>query len=315
MSLLVTGSVGIDSVTTPAGSASNVIGGSAIYFSWAAAAFSKVRLVAVVGEDFPADFEKAFAHPNIDIAGLERRKGSKTFKWTGTYDPTMNEATTVAVDLNVLIEAGPKVPEGFQDSEVVFLAATHPHLQLDLLSQVKTPKLVIADTRDLWIKQFHAESLAAYKQFDGMVLNDLEARLLTNKVNLVAALDDLRAMLKPSGPKIVILKKGEHGCLVSADLPTRAGAKKGKQSIFALPAFPTGRVVDPTGAGDSFAGGLLGYMAAAQQYDLKTLKNAIAAGTVMASFTIEDFSLGRISTVTPEEIAARREAYRKMLSL
>ena len=173
MSLLVTGSVGIDTVTTPHGTASNVIGGSAIYFSWAAAAFSKVRLVAVVGEDFPKDFEAAFAHPNIDIGGLERRKGSKTFKWTGTYDPTMNEATTLAVDLNVLIEAGPKVPAAFKDSKVVFLAATHPHLQLDLLSQVAAPKLVIADTRDLWIKQFHAESLAAFKQFDGIVLNDL----------------------------------------------------------------------------------------------------------------------------------------------
>src|SRR5215831_14710093 len=171
MSLLVTGSIGIDSVSTSAGSADHVVGGSAVYFSWAAAAFTKVRLVAVVGEDFPREFEAAFAHPNIDIAGLERRKGSKTFRWKGTYDATMNEATTLEVDLNVLIEAPPRVPDSFRDSAVVFLAATHPNLQLDLLGQVKGPegkgpRLSIADTRDLWIKQFHAESLTAYKQFD-----------------------------------------------------------------------------------------------------------------------------------------------------
>lgn len=304
MSLLVTGSIGIDSVTTPHGSADNVIGGSAIYFSWAAARFTQVRLVAVVGEDFPSSFEKAFAHPNIDTAGLERRKGSKTFKWTGTYDPTMNEATTVAVDLNVLIEAGPKVPAQYQDSKVVFLAATHPHLQLDLLGQVKSPKLSIADTRDLWIKQYHAESLAAYARFDGIVLNDLEARLLTGKVNLVAALRDLQKMVKASGPRIVILKKGEHGCLVAMG-----------EDMFALPAYPTPHVIDPTGAGDSFAGGLLGYLASQDKYDLATLKNAIAAGTIMASFTIEDFSLGRISTVEEGEIRQRMAQYRQMLQL
>jgi sugar/nucleoside kinase (ribokinase family) len=304
MSLLVTGSIGIDYVSTPAGKADHVVGGSAVYFSWAAAAYSKVRLVAVVGEDFPKEFEYAFGHPNIDISGLERRKGSKTFRWKGTYDPTMNEATTLEVDLNVLIEAPPKVPAGFKDSKVVFLAATHPSLQLDLLSQVNSPRLSIADTRDLWIKQYHAESLAAFKQFDGIVLNDLEARLLTKKINLVEALRDLQKMVKPTGPRIVLLKKGEHGCIASFG-----------EHVFSLPAYPTDRVVDPTGAGDSFAGGLLGYLASKDNYDLGTLKNAIAAGTVMASFTIEDFSLNRICKVSKEEIQKRHEDYRKMLAL
>ncbi|MCL2648100.1 MAG: PfkB family carbohydrate kinase [Phycisphaerales bacterium] len=312
MSLLVTGSLGIDSVITPAGKADHVLGGSAIYFSWAAAAFTKVRLVAVVGDDFPQEFEAAFANPNIDTTGLERRKGSKTFRWKGTYDPTMNEATTLEVDLNVLIEAPPKVPAAFKDSKIVFLAATHPNLQLDLLSQVTGgergggggPKLSIADTRDLWIKQCYAESLAAYKHFDGIVLNDLEARLLTKKTNLVEALHDLQKMLKPTGPRIVLLKKGEHGCLAAIGNDT-----------FSLPAYPTARVIDPTGAGDSFAGGLFGYLAAKDQYDLSILKNAIAAGTVMASFTIEDFSLNRLCKVTPEEIHARHTAYKKMLTL
>ncbi len=289
--------------------ADHVIGGSAVYFAWAAAAFSKVRLVAVVGEDFPKEFEVAFGHSNIDIAGLERRKGSKTFRWKGTYDPTMNEATTLEVDLNVLVEAPPRVPEGFKDSKVVFLAATHPNLQLDLLSQVKGPRgngplLTIADTRDLWIKQFHAESLAAFKQFDGIVLNDLEARLLTNKLNLVAAVRELQGMVKQNGPRIVLLKKGEHGCLAAIG-----------EELLALPAYPTGKLTDPTGAGDSFAGGLLGYLAAKDTYDREALKHAIAAGTVMASFTIEDFSLNRLVKATPAEIQTRMKEYRRMLAL
>ncbi len=216
----------------------------------------------------------------------------------------MNEATTLEVDLNVLIEAPPKLPSKFADSKVVFLAATHPNLQLDLLGQVKSPRLSIADTRDLWIKQFHAESMHAFQQFDGIVLNDLEARLLTKKLNLVEALRDLQKLVKQSGPKIVLLKKGEHGCIAAIG-----------DDIFSLPAFPTPKVVDPTGAGDSFAGGLLGYLASKDVYDLQTLKNAIAAGTVMASFTIEDFSLNRICKVSKDEVTQRLCAYKKMLTL
>jgi sugar/nucleoside kinase (ribokinase family) len=304
MSLLVTGSIGIDYVSTPAGKADHVIGGSAVYFAWAAAAFTKVRLVAVVGEDFPSEFERAFANPNIDTTGLERRKGSKTFRWTGTYDPTMNEATTLAVDLNVLVETPPRVPEVFRDSKVVFLAATHPNLQLDLLGQVTAPRLSIADTRDLWIKQYHKESLAAFRHFDGLVLNDLEARLLTKKHNLVAAVRDLQNMVNPTGPRIVLLKKGEHGCLAGIG-----------EDLFALPAYPTANLVDPTGAGDSFAGGLLGYLASRDTYDVSTLKNAIAAGTIMASFTIEDFSLNGLCRATAADIAARVQSYQRMLAL
>jgi sugar/nucleoside kinase (ribokinase family) len=165
-------------------------------------------------------------------------------------------------------------------------------------------RLSIADTRDLWIKQFHTESLAAFRHFDGIVLNDLEARLLTNKVNLVAALRDLQALVKPTGPRIVLLKKGEHGCLAAIG-----------DHVFSLPSYPTAKVVDPTGAGDSFAGGLLGYLASKDTYDVQTLKNAIAAGTVMASFTIEDFSLGRIAKVSKAEVEQRLGEYRKMLAL
>ncbi len=303
MSLLVTGSIGIDNVSTPHGAVRDVLGGSAVYSSWAAAAFCKVRLVAVVGEDFPPRFRHALIHPNIDTRGLERRAGSKTFRWSGRYDATMNEATTTAVDLNVLAEKTPKVPDAFTDSKVVFLAATHPLLQMDLLSQVKRPKLVVADTRDLWIRNYTKELLRSLKNVDGLVLNDLEARLLTGKTNLVAALEQIRRLLKPSGPRLVVLKKGEHGCLAAFG-----------QSFFPMPAFPTTEVIDPTGAGDSFAGGLLGYLAGRPRWNPAAFKQAVVAGTIMASFTIEAFSLAGLRRADFRGIGRRVMTFRKMLT-
>ncbi len=304
MGLLVTGSIGIDDVVTPHGAARHVIGGSALYFAWAAANFSDVRLVGVVGQDFPRELESVFDHPRINTAGLERRAGSKTFRWAGTYDPTMNEATTTQVDLNVLGEAGPKVPTAFADSRIVFLAATHPGLQEQLLAQIKSPELVVADTRDLWIRQFHKELIDALKHFDGLVLNDGEARLLTNQMNLVEAIGLLQRLLRPAGPRMVIIKKGEHGCLAGWG-----------EEIFAMPAFPARRVIDPTGAGDSFAGGLLGYLNGQKQLTVDALKNAVIAGTVMASFTIEEFSLAGLRAATPEKAGGRIAAYKKMIAI
>lgn len=304
MSLLVTGSIGIDSVTTPFGQVNDAIGGSAIYFSRAAAHFGKVRLVGVVGDDFPRKFEKAFQHKNIDIAGLERRAGSKTFRWSGSYDTTMNEATTTAVDLNVLAESAPKIPARYSDSRVVFLAATHPALQMELVSQVKKPMLVVADTRDLWIKNYHKELIASLKKLDGVVLNDLEARLLVGTVNLVACVEKIRRLLRPSGPRLVVVKKGEHGCLAATG------------SLFLpMPAFPSARVVDPTGAGDSFAGGMLGYLARKPKFTDAEFKRAIIAGTIMASFTIEGFSTAGIHRATAGSVAARTCAFEKMLKI
>ncbi len=303
MSLLVTGSIGIDSVSTPHGDVAEVLGGSAVYFSWAAAAFCTVRLVGVVGEDFPAKFSKAFKHPRIDAAGLEKRQGSKTFRWSGRYDATMNEATTTAVDLNVLAERAPAVPKAFADSKVVFLAATHPGLQMELLGQVKKPKLVISDTRDLWIRNYRDELIKSLKNIDGIVLNDAEARLLTGEVNLVKALTIIRKLIRKNGPQVVIVKKGEHGCLVAHG-----------PDIFAMPAFPTHNVLDPTGAGDSFAGGLLGYLTGKGKFDVGTFKQAVAAGTVMASFTIESFSLKGLQNAHKGKVAARLAHFRKMLT-
>ncbi len=303
MSLLVTGSVGIDTVTTPHGTVNDVIGGSAVYFSWAAAAFGGVRLVAVVGDDFPKKMEHAFKHPRIDIRGLERRAGSRTFRWAGRYDATMNEATTTAVEINVLGEKAPVVPAAFTDSNVVFLAATHPALQMELLGQVKKPKLVVSDTRDLWIKNYTAEFLKSLKKIDGLVLNDLEARLITGEVNLVKSLGQIRKLLKSSGPRMVVLKKGEHGCLAAWG-----------DSLWAMPAFPTEKVIDPTGAGDSFAGGMLGWMAAADKYNPLVFKQSIAAGTVVASFTIQAFSMGGLKKADKAAINGRLKAYKRMLT-
>jgi sugar/nucleoside kinase (ribokinase family) len=304
MSLLVTGSIGIDNVTTPFGEVHDVIGGSAVYFSRAAAHFGKVRLVGVVGDDFPRKFEQAFKHKNIDIAGLERRAGSKTFRWSGSYDPTMNEATTTAVDLNVLAEAAPKIPLRYADSRVVFLAATHPTLQMELLAQIKKPSLVVADTRDLWIKNYHKELLASLKKIDGIVLNDLEARLLAGTVNLVACVEKIRRLLKPSGPRMVVLKKGEHGSLAATG-----------SLFFPVPAFPSAKVVDPTGAGDSFAGGMLGYLARKPTFTDRDFKHAILAGTIMASFTIEGFSIAGINRATASAVAARTREFTRMLKV
>jgi cytidine kinase len=303
MSLLVTGSIGIDTVTTPFGTRENILGGSAIYFSWAAAHFCKVCLVGVVGEDFPSHFDSVFIHPNIDIRGLERRKGSKTFRWSGRYDQTMNEATTTAVDLNVLIEKSPIIPPAYAHSKVVFLAATHPDLQLELLSQVHKPRLVVADTRDLWIRNHHDLLIRGLKKFDGLVLNDFEARLLTEKTNLVTALQQIRKLLKPGGPRMVVVKKGEHGCLAAYG-----------NTLFAMPAFPTENVIDPTGAGDSFAGGMLGYMTAQKRYSPAVFKQAVAAGTIMASFTIEAFSLEGLRRASRSKVLSRFKAFRKMVA-
>ncbi len=304
MSLLVTGSIGIDNVTTPFGQVNDVIGGSAIYFSRAAAHFGKVRLVGVVGEDFPRKFENAFKHKNIDSAGLERRVGSKTFRWSGSYDTTMNEATTTAVDLNVLAESAPKIPSKYADSRVVFLAATHPTLQMELVGQVKKPLLIVADTRDLWIKNYHKELIASLRRIDGIVLNDLEARLLAGTVNLVACLEKIRRLLRPSGPRMVVLKKGEHGCLAATG-----------SAFFPMPAFPSSKVIDPTGAGDSFAGGMLGYLARKTKHTDADFKRAVMAGTIMASFTIEGFSTAGINRATTAAVTARIRAFEKMLKI
>jgi cytidine kinase len=298
MSLLVTGSIGIDTVSSPYGRAEAVLGGSAVYFSYAASFFVPVRLVGVVGADFPEQYRKVLEKRPIDLAGLEVRRGSQTFRWTGRFEGAMNEAETVEVDLNVLAERGPKVPESFADSQFVFLANTHPTLQRELLSQVRSPRLVICDTMNLWITTERESLLETLRVVHGVIVNDAEARMLTGKMNLIEAGEEIIKL----GPKFVMIKKGEHGAvLLTAD------------HAAAVPAFPAKTVHDPTGAGDTFAGGVMGHLVSEGKTDVATLRQALVRGTVMASFTIEDFSLRRLEKLSGVEIEDRVGQYVRML--
>jgi cytidine kinase len=299
MSLLVTGSIGIDAVDTPFGKRQDLIGGSAVYFAYAASFFTPVRLVGVVGDDCPQGLLSVLDGRDVDQSGVERRKGSKTFRWHGSYLKNMNEAVTVAVDLNVLAERTPSIPPHFRDSRHVFLANTHPRLQQEMARSLGSPRLIVADTMNLWIETERQELAKLLPMIHGLVLNDGEARLLTQKQNLIAAARDVLAM----GPKFVIIKKGEHGCLMVSEKDT-----------FVLPAYPADRVVDPTGAGDSFAGGMMGYLATQGNYTPSSLKRALAFGTVVASFTIADFSLDGLKAATREAIDQRWQEFKQSMS-
>lgn len=294
MPLIVTGSIGIDTVITPTARGEAILGGSCIYFSAAASFFGPVRVVGAVGEDFPEHHMKVFEHFKIDTAGLERRSGSKTFRWTGRYHQNMNDRDTLEVQQNVLAEPLPPVPESFQDSRFVFLANTHPSAQLQLLENFAGAALVVADTMDLWINTALPELEQLLAKIDGLVLNDSEARMLTGETNMVAASRRIVQM----GPKFVVIKKGEHGCLLNHT-----------DGLGVLHAFPAANVVDPTGAGDSFAGGMMGYLAATDRIDLASIKRALAYGTIVASFTIESFSLERLMEIDRHDIEQRLGEY------
>lgn len=300
MSLCVVGSIAFDSVETPTGRADDVLGGSATYFSYAASFFTGVRLVGVVGADFPPAFADLLQERDIDMSGLEKNADGKTFRWRGAYEADMNTRTTLEVDLNVLGTFDPKVPEAFRDSEYVFLANGSPRVQLRVLEQIKRPKLTVADTMNLWIETTRDDLMELMGKVDGMVLNDEEARMLTETQNLVAAGQRVLAW----GPKFVVIKKGEHGAMLVSS-----------EGTMALPAFPTDRVIDPTGAGDSFAGGMMGCLAAEGVFDAARLRRAMAYGTVVASFTVEDFSLNRLREIRRADIDHRFEEYKGMLIL
>jgi len=293
MSLLVTGSIGIDTVKTPFGTSENCLGGSAVYFSMAGSFFSPVRFVGVVGEDCPFDLHAVFNGHPVDLSGLETRKGSKTFRWSGSYQDTMNDANTDNVQLNVLAESPPTIPAEFSDSQYVFLANTHPALQGQLLDQLKNPKLVVADTMNLWIENEPDALRSLLKRINALVLNETEARMFTKEHNLVAAAKSLIDM----GLQFVVVKKGEHGTLLLTET----------QECFVLPAYPTDAVKDPTGAGDSFAGGMMGYLAgqSAKADETTKLKKAIAYGTATASLVIEAFSLERWDNANKSDIENR----------
>jgi sugar/nucleoside kinase (ribokinase family) len=302
MPLLVVGSIAFDSIETPNGTVDDALGGSASFFSYVASFFTKPRLVGVVGEDFPDEHRRLFAGRDIDTAGLVTAKG-KTFRWKGRYHDDMNTRDTLEVHLNVFGEFNPRLPDGFRDSEYVFLANGSPQLQARVLDQVRRPKLVFADTMDLWIETQREHLLALLPRLDGLFLNDSEAKLLTGEANLVRAGHAVRKL----GPKVVLLKKGEHGAMLF-----------GAEGVFVAPAYPSANVIDPTGAGDSFAGGIMGHLAAEDAGAITDwparLRKAMAYGTVVASMTVEGFGLDRLKRTERREIDQRLEEYRKMLT-
>jgi sugar/nucleoside kinase (ribokinase family) len=298
MSLLVTGSIGIDTVKTPHGIRENCLGGSAVYFSMAASFFAPVSLVAVIGDDCPFDLAEIFAGRSIDLAGLEVRPNSKTFRWAGSYHENMDDRTTDCLELNVLAEHPPTVPRSFRDSKFVFLANTTPKLQLELLDQLESPLFVAADTMNCWIQNNLADLKSLLERIDCLIINEDEAKLLAAELNLIKAARKILGM----GPSVVVIKKGESGSIACDTL--------GRQ--FILPAYPATEVIDPTGAGDSFAGATLGYLAQTGKTDFRTLKTAVAYGTVVASFTIADFSLHALTSITRNDIDKRLETLREL---
>jgi sugar/nucleoside kinase (ribokinase family) len=298
MTLAVFGSVGNDDITTPSGSVTGVVGGSSIYFSLAASLFAKVRLAANVGGDFPELGWQALRQRDIDLEGLQVFSEQKTFHWKGSYSGSMNEAVTHQTDLNVLTEP-PFIPDSYKNSPFLFLANTDPKTQI-LIKKSFSKAFTFADTMNLWIDTALDEVKLLLKEIDGLVLNDAEAQMLTQEKNLILAGHKLCSM----GPKFVVIKKGEHGSILFSG-----------SDCYGLPAFPVEKVVDPTGAGDSFAGGMMGALAADGQVSAKTLHKAMAFGTVCASFTVEDFSINRLKEVTYEEILSRYQKFKEFLLL
>jgi sugar/nucleoside kinase (ribokinase family) len=296
--LLVVGSVAFDSIETPAGFVDDALGGSATFFSYAASFFTSPRLVGVVGEDFPDSHRRLLADHGVDTSGLVRQPG-KTFRWKGRYHEDMNTRDTLEVHLNVFGTFDPVLPPAFRDSTHVFLANGSPVLQAKVLNQVRQPKMVMADTMDLWIETQRDELLSLLPRLDGLLLNDSEAKMLTEQDNMVRAGQTVRRL----GPQFVIIKKGEHGAMLFSD-----------EGVFVVPAYPTPDVVDPTGAGDSFAGGLFGYLETDDSPPPGRLRRAMAYGTVLASLTVEDFGLQRLMRTSRQEIDDRLRKYRSMLA-
>ena len=290
MSIVVVGSVALDSVETPVGKVEAALGGSATYFSVAASFFTKdVKLVGVVGEDFPQEHVDFLQSREVDLAGLERVSG-KTFHWSGRYGDNLNVAETLSTELNVFETFAPKLPESYRDTKYVFLANINPELQLDVLKQIRNTELVVCDTMNLWISQRKTELLETIKNVNIFVLNDAEACQLTGESNINKA----AKKLLDCGPDRVIIKKGEYGAVTFT-----------KSSYFASPAYPLENIFDPTGAGDTFAGGFLGYLASTDDLSESNIRKAIIYGTVLASFDVEDFSLNRQRSLTKAEIEAR----------
>ena len=299
MPVLVVGSIGIDHVKTQTEEHAELLGGSASFAAYAASFYAPVRLVGVVGDDFPAPHRALFASREIDLEGLEIAPG-KTFRWSGEYETDMNNRKTLSLALNVFEHFSPKIPASWKETDFVLLANIAPALQSLVLDQISRPKFVVADTMDLWIDIAKDDLLALIKRIDMLILNDSEAKKLTGETNTIKAGRKLLA----AGPKFVTIKKGEHGAILMSN-----------NEIAALPAFPLEEVFDPTGAGDTFAGALVGYCASQGDASFATLREAIIHGTLVASFNVESFSLRRLEKLDAEQLAKRGAQFRKIAGL
>ena len=297
MSILVVGSVAFDNIETPFGKAQRCIGGSATYFAVSASFFTEVELVAIVGDDFTDGDLEIFHDRRVNLDGLERVRGAKTFFWSGEYGYDLNVAKTRETQLNVFADFHPKLNEKQRRAEVLFLANIHPELQMDVLHQTERPRLVALDTMNLWIATKRDALEKAFSQVDLILINEAETRQFTGETNLIRG---ARAILD-LGPHTIVIKRGEYGVLMIT-----------KDAAFAVPAYPLENVFDPTGAGDTFAGGFLGYLTSRKSHDERELRRAIIFGSVLASFTVEKFSLDRLREITLEDIYERYRAFRTL---
>jgi sugar/nucleoside kinase (ribokinase family) len=293
MTVLVVGSVALDSVETPFGRADEVLGGSGTFFSASASHFTHVQLVGVVGDDYPIDKLEALGARNVDLSGVERAEG-ESFRWRGRYRHDLNSAETLETRLGVFSHFRPKIPAAFRKAPFVFLANIDPRLQLDVLQQVEKPQLVVCDTMNFWIESRRSDLVELLKHVDVLMVNDGEARQLTEHTNLVKA---ARWILE-RGPRYVVIKKGEHGSLLFSG-----------DGIHALPAYPLSEVRDPTGAGDSFAGGLMGYLASTRKVSLEAIKRGLTYGTVLASVCVQGFSVEPFRSFSKEDLSDRHDAF------
>src|SRR4030088_218019 len=298
MSVLVVGSVALDSVQTPFGKADDVLGGSATFFSASASHLTKVSVVGVIGSDYPKKKREPLKKRGVDFSGLERAEG-QSFRWRGRYRHDLNSAETLETHLGVFSHFSPKIPPQFKRAPFVFLANIDPRLQLDVLNQVERPKLVACDTMNFWIESRRPDIMALIKHVDLITLNDSEARQLTDCANLVKA----ARWIMEHGPKMVIIKKGEHGAFLF---------KQG--SVFFAPAYPLEEVFDPTGAGDSFAGGFMGYLARTGDLSDANLRRAVVYGSAMGSFAVEKFSVERLLEIGAADIASRVADFKRLVA-
>ena len=297
--LVIVGSIGIDSIETPNANEKNILGGSASYACVAASFFSNIGMIGVIGSDFPNPFKKLWKDMDINLDGLQIQEG-KTFRWSGKYEENMDNRETISTELNVFENFQPSIPNSYKNVPYLFLGNIHPKLQLDVLNKMNSPKFVLIDTMDLWINTAKKELEEVISKSNMLTLNESEARLYTNKNDLICAAKELLKI----GPDYILIKKGINGAILYS-----------KDSIFLLHAYPVGACCDPTGAGDSFAGGLMGFLSKYDTINEKTIREAMAYGTITASFGIEEFSLNKFQKISKKDIDNRFSKFLKMFAL